>query len=50
LSALLQSCCLKRKLYEKAREEFKKSLEIDPIYEPARQGLELLMQVGFERT
>jgi tetratricopeptide (TPR) repeat protein len=41
---------LKKKLYEKAREEFKKSLEIDPDYEPAHQGLELLKELGFEKT
>jgi tetratricopeptide (TPR) repeat protein len=41
---------LKRKEYDKAREEFKKSLAIDPDYEPARQGLEILQQSGLEKT
>lgn len=41
---------LKKKQYDKAREEFQKSLAIDPDYEPARQRLELLQQAGFEKT
>lgn len=41
---------LKKKMYEKAREEFKKSLEIDPNYEPALQGLELLKATGMKET
>ncbi|MBI4487595.1 MAG: tetratricopeptide repeat protein [Deltaproteobacteria bacterium] len=41
---------LKKKMYEKAREEFKKSLEIDPNYEPALQGLELLKATGVKET
>lgn len=39
---------LKKKLYEKARAEFKKALEIDPTYEPAQAGLELLKELGIE--
>ena len=39
---------LKKKLYEKARDEFKKALEIDPTYEPAQAGLELLKELGIE--
>jgi len=41
---------LKNEQYEKARQEFKKSLEIDPDYEPARVGLELLKRLGVEPT
>ncbi|MBI2988787.1 MAG: tetratricopeptide repeat protein [Deltaproteobacteria bacterium] len=41
---------VKKKMYEKAREEFKKSLEIDPTYAPALEGLELLKQTGMEET
>lgn len=41
---------LKKKLYDKARNEFKKALEIDPAYEPAQAGLELLKELGFEPT
>jgi len=41
---------LKNKLYEKARDEFKKALEIDPTYEPAQAGLELLKELGMEQT
>ena len=37
---------IKKKQYEKAREEFKKSLEIDPGYLPARDALELLKILG----
>jgi len=39
---------LKKKLYTKARDEFKKSLAIDPDYAPARQGLELLRELGVD--
>jgi Tfp pilus assembly protein PilF len=38
---------LKNKMYEKARQEFKKSLEIDADYLPAREGLEILKALGF---
>lgn len=41
---------LKKKMFEKAREQFKKSLEIDPTYEPAHEGFELLKQTGMEET
>ena len=41
---------LKRKMYERARDEFKKALEIDPAYEPAQAGLELLKELGIEQT
>jgi len=41
---------LKKEQYEKARQEFKKSLEIDPDYDPARMGLELLKHLGGEKT
>ena len=41
---------LKSKLYEKARDEFKRALEIDPTYEPAQMGLELLKELGVELT
>jgi hypothetical protein len=34
-------------MYEKARQEFKKSLEIDADYLPAREGLEILKALGF---
>ncbi|MFQ5539499.1 MAG: tetratricopeptide repeat protein [Candidatus Binatia bacterium] len=37
---------LKKKMYEKAREEFKKSLAIDPDYFPASEALELLKESG----
>jgi tetratricopeptide (TPR) repeat protein len=37
---------LKKKMYEKAREEFKKSLAIDPTYLPASEALELLKESG----
>ena len=40
----------KRKMYEKAREEFKKALEIDPDYIPAAEALELLKILGIEET
>ncbi|HXG50046.1 MAG TPA: tetratricopeptide repeat protein [candidate division Zixibacteria bacterium] len=39
---------LKKRLYEKAREEFKKALEIDPQYGPAQAGLQLLKELGIE--
>ncbi|MBI4523109.1 MAG: tetratricopeptide repeat protein [Deltaproteobacteria bacterium] len=41
---------LKKKMYDKAREEFKKALEIDPAYLPAIQGLELLELIGAKET
>lgn len=41
---------LKKKMYEKAREEFKKSLAIDPDYVPALEGLELLKESGMKET
>jgi tetratricopeptide (TPR) repeat protein len=41
---------LKKKQYDKAREEFRKSLAVDPDYEPARQGLEILEQTGLKET
>jgi len=41
---------LKKKMYEKAREEFKKSLAIDPDYVPAREALELLKELGMKET
>ena len=41
---------IKKKQYEKAREEFKKSLAIDPAYEPAREALEILQQMGLKET
>ena len=41
---------LKKKMYEQARKEFKKALEIDPDYEPALQGLEVLQQMGMKET
>ncbi|MFQ5851179.1 MAG: tetratricopeptide repeat protein, partial [Candidatus Binatia bacterium] len=37
---------LKKKMYGKAREEFKKSLAIDPDYAPAREALNLLQEFG----
>lgn len=39
---------LRKKLYAKARDEFQKSLAIDPDYAPARQALELLRQYGVD--
>lgn len=39
---------LKKKLYEKARDEFEKALEFDPAYEPAQAGLEFLKELGLE--
>lgn len=41
---------LKKKMYREAREELKKSLEIDPDYEPAAQALELLKELGIKET
>ncbi|MFQ5903930.1 MAG: tetratricopeptide repeat protein [Candidatus Binatia bacterium] len=41
---------LKKKRYEKAREEFKKSLAIDPDYAPAREALEFLRESGMKET
>ena len=41
---------LKNKMYEKARQEFRKSLEIDADYLPAREGLEILKALGFTDT
>ncbi len=41
---------LKKKMFEKAREQFKKSLEIDPGYEPALQALEALEKTGMKET
>ncbi|MCH7915697.1 MAG: tetratricopeptide repeat protein [Deltaproteobacteria bacterium] len=39
---------LKKKSYDKAREEFKKSLAIDPDYFPAREALKLLEESAAE--
>jgi tetratricopeptide (TPR) repeat protein len=41
---------LKKKMYDKARQGFEKSLEIDPDYLPAREGLELLAETGAKET
>jgi tetratricopeptide (TPR) repeat protein len=41
---------IKKKLYEKARAEFRKSLEIDPDYEPALEALEILKEMGMKET
>ena len=41
---------LKKKQYDKAREEFRKSLAVDPEYAPARQRLEILEQTGVKET
>jgi len=41
---------LKKKMYEKARQEFEKSLEIDPNYLPAHEGMEILKALGFKET
>jgi tetratricopeptide (TPR) repeat protein len=41
---------LKKKMYDKAREELKKSLDIDPDYTPAAQALELLNELGIKET
>lgn len=44
------SIYLKKKMYGKAMEEFKKSLEIDPDYVPAREALKILKESGLEET
>jgi tetratricopeptide (TPR) repeat protein len=36
---------LKKKMYEQAREEFQRALQIDPDYAPALKGLELLREL-----
>ena len=41
---------LKKKMYGKARQEFEKSLEIDPSYLPAHEGMEILKALGFKDT
>jgi hypothetical protein len=41
---------LKKKMFEKAREQFQKSLAIDPSYGPAREVLELLKESGVKET
>ena len=41
---------LKKKMFEKAREQFQKSLAIDPSYAPAREALELLKESGVKET
>ena len=41
---------LAKDMYEKAREEFNKSLAIDPDYLPARQAIEILEQAGLKGT
>lgn len=41
---------LQKKMYEKARGEFKKSLDIDPTYAPAREALEILKESGMKET
>ncbi len=41
---------VKKKMFEKARELFKKSLDIDPGYEPALQALEVLKKAGLEES
>jgi len=41
---------VKKKQYEKARQEFTKSLEIDSGYLPAREALELLKVLGGKET
>jgi tetratricopeptide (TPR) repeat protein len=41
---------LYKKRYDKARQEFEKSLEIDPGYLPAREGLEILKALGFKES
>ncbi len=41
---------LNKKIYDKARQAFKQSLEIDPDYLPAREGLEILKILGFTDT
>jgi Tfp pilus assembly protein PilF len=39
---------LRKKMFEKARKEFQKSLAIDPDYTPASEALELLKQSGMQ--
>ncbi|MCZ6481345.1 MAG: tetratricopeptide repeat protein [candidate division NC10 bacterium] len=39
---------LRKKMFEKARKEFQKSLAIDPDYAPASEALELLKQSGMQ--
>ncbi len=39
---------LRKKMYEKAMKQFKKSLAIDPDYAPAAKALELLKQSGMQ--
>ncbi|MFQ5989269.1 MAG: tetratricopeptide repeat protein [Candidatus Methylomirabilales bacterium] len=39
---------LRKKMYEKARREFQKSLAIDPDYAPAADALELLKRTGMQ--
>jgi Tfp pilus assembly protein PilF len=41
---------LKKKMFEKAREQFKKSLQFDPNYAPAREALDLLKESGVKET
>lgn len=41
---------IKKKMYERARDEFKKALEIDPNYLPALEALELLKEMGIKET
>jgi Tfp pilus assembly protein PilF len=41
---------LKKKMFEKAREQFKKSLQFDPNYAPALDALDLLKESGVKET
>lgn len=41
---------LKRKMYGRARAEFEKSLQYDPDYLPAREGLEVLRELGIKES
>lgn len=41
---------LGKKMYEQARQEFKKSVAIDPEYTPALEALEILKKLGFTDT
>jgi Tfp pilus assembly protein PilF len=41
---------LKKKMFEKAKEEFEKALTFDPSYAPAREALEKLKQSGMKET
>ncbi|MBI2361275.1 MAG: tetratricopeptide repeat protein [Deltaproteobacteria bacterium] len=41
---------LKKKMFEKARQEFEKALEIDPNYLPAHEGLAILKALGFRES